>query len=87
MASHLGWEGRSNSSKEIHAEVVFAPAQRELLKHQIYASNCLSKNLYIPKHVQSLFSDLLIRFPVNIIQSRVLVFRLGQHAKSSDPST
>lgn len=56
MATHLGWEGRSNNSEEAHAEVDFAPAQPELLKHQIYAFKCLSRNLYVPKQVQeSLF--------------------------------
>ena len=87
MASHLGWERRSNNSEEVHAEVVFAPAQRGLLKHQFTPSNVYPRICMFRNKFRSLFSDLLIRFSVNIIQFRALASRQGQHAKSSDPST
>jgi hypothetical protein len=48
----------------------------------VYPGICMFRNKF-----RSLFSDLLIRFSVNIIQFRALASRQGQHAKSSDPST
>src|ERR1700722_9145224 len=78
---HLGWDERPNSSDVAHAEVVFAPAKRELLRRQIYASNYLSRNPCVLKQVQEFPFRFTIRFPVNIIQFRALAFRRSASIK------